>query len=267
MAFHTQMTGALEYLTADSLSGCRHCFSTRLGGVSEGYLASLNLGTHRGDAPEKVRKNYEILGESVGFAPENTVFTHQIHTDIVRRVTRADFGAGLLREQGFDCDALISDEPGAALCCFSADCVPILIFDPVRRAGAAVHSGWRGTALGIAAKAVRAMRAAFGSDPANLRAAIGPCISRCCFETDRDVPDAMRAALGPLAEPAIERRGEKFHVDLKAINRTWLEQAGLRPDAVDVCPACTACDPTRFWSHRRAGTQRGSLAGILVIPE
>ncbi len=267
MAFRTIKTGGLEYLTADSLSGSRHCFSTRLGGVSKGHLAGLNLGMHRGDDPENVRRNYELLGAAVGFAPEDVVFTHQIHTDIVRRVTRADCGAGLLRETDYDCDALICGEPGVALCCFSADCVPVLILDPVRRAGAAIHSGWRGSALGIAAKAVREMTEAFGSDPAELCAAIGPCIARCCFETDGDVPDAMRAALGSLAEPAIEQRGEKFHVDLKAINRIWLEQAGLRPDAIDVCPDCTACDPVRYWSHRRVGAQRGSLAGILVIPE
>jgi hypothetical protein len=265
MAFHTIQVGGLEYLTADSLAGSRHCFSTRFGGVSQGALASLNLGTHRGDDPANVRRNYEILGAAVGFSAERTVFTKQIHTDVVRRVTEADCGAGLLRETGWECDALITDTPGVALCCFSADCVPILLYDPVRRAAAAVHSGWRGTALGIAAKTVRAMESEFGCDPTALHAAIGPCISACCFETDRDVPDAMRAALGTAAEAAITQTGEKFHVDLKAINRLWLTEAGLLPEHIDISDACTACDPTRFWSHRRVGTERGSLAGIIAI--
>ena len=266
MAFHTVRLGELEYLTADVLAGSRHCFSTRLGGVSGGELSSLNLGTHRGDAPGNVRENYAILGAAVGFSPEDTVFTKQVHTDTVLRVGKGDRGTGLFREQEVPCDALITDEPGVALCCFSADCVPILLYDPVRRAAAAVHSGWRGTALGIAAKAAAAMGAEFGCKIENLRAAIGPCISKCCFETDADVPDAMRAALGEAAAPAITKSGEKYHVDLKRINRIWLTRAGILPEHIDVSDACTACAPERFWSHRRVGNARGSLAGIIAIP-
>ena len=95
--FHTIKQGTLEYLTADALEGSVHCFSTRLGGVSEGQLSSLNLGTHRGDKPENVRENYRILGKAVGFAPEETVFTRQEHTDLLLRVGRADCGTGLDR--------------------------------------------------------------------------------------------------------------------------------------------------------------------------
>ncbi len=266
MAFHTIHAGQLEYLIADSLAGSRHCFSTRLGGVSGGALASLNLGTNRGDDPGHVRRNYEILGAAVGFAPEQLILPCQVHGDTVRRVGAADCGTGLLRPAGPESDALITDEPDVALCCFTADCVPILLFDPVRRAAAAVHAGWRGTALGIAAKTVKAMQDEFGCDPANLRAAIGPCISRCCFQTDRDVPDAMLDALGEQAAAAIEPRGEKFYVELKAINRMWLTRSGLPTSAIDVSGACTMCQPERFWSHRRCGAARGSLAGIIRIP-
>lgn len=265
MAFHTVRLGALEYRTADALTGSRHCFSTRLGGVSAGPLGTLNLGVHRGDAPENVQENYAILGAAVGFSPEDTVFTRQVHTDTVLRVSASDRGTGLFRDQQTDCDALITDEPGLALCCFSADCVPILLYDPVRRAVGAVHSGWRGTAMGIAAKAVAAMAREFSSRPADVRAAIGPCIGPCCFETDRDVPDAMRDALGADAEEAIRRAGEKFFIDLKALNTRWLTRAGLAPEHIDVSAECTCCDPARFWSHRRVGAQRGSLAGIIAL--
>ena len=147
--FHTIQHGTLEYLTADALCGSVHCFSTRLGGVSEGQLSSLNLGTHRGDKPENVRENYRILGKAVGFAPEETVFTRQEHTDLLLRVGRADCGTGLDREQTTVCDGILTDEPGVALVCFAADCTPVLLFDPVRQAIAAVHAGWRGTAQGI----------------------------------------------------------------------------------------------------------------------
>ena len=112
--FHTIKHGTLEYLTADALEGSVHCFSTRLGGVSEGQLSSLNLGTHRGDKPENVRENYRILGKAVGFAPEETVFTKQVHSALVERVGRADCGRGLQREAEHGVDGLVTDEPGVA---------------------------------------------------------------------------------------------------------------------------------------------------------
>lgn len=263
--FHTIRQEQLEYLTADALEGSVHCFSTRFGGVSTGRLASLNLGMHRGDNPENVRENYRILGSAVGFRPEQTVLTRQEHTDVVLHVGRADCGTGLLHEQTAVCDGLITDEPGVALCCFGADCTPILLFDPVRRAAGAVHSGWRGTAMGIAARAVEAMAREFGSRPSDLRAAIGPCIGLCCFEVGPEVAAAMRSALGPEAEPFLSPRGEKYHVDLKGLNRLWLERAGLT--VIDVCPDCTKCQPQRFWSHRAVGNARGGQAGIIMIKE
>lgn len=262
--FHTIKQGTLEYLTADALTGSIHCFSTRLGGVSEGCLASLNLGTHRGDKPENVLENYRILGTAVGFQPEDTVFTKQRHTDIVRRVGRENRGEGLLREQTEVCDAQITDAPGVALVAFTADCTPILLFDPVRKAIAAIHAGWRGTALGIAAKTVEAMTRAYGCRPQNIRAAIGPCIGQCCFETDEDVPQAMRSALGSEAEACIKRRGKKFHVDNKALNRIWLTRAGVR--CIDISADCTMCQPERFWSHRVTHGERGSLAAVIRLP-
>ena len=215
--------------------------------------------------PENVRENYRILGAAAGFAPEQTVFTKQEHTDTILRVGRADCGTGLSREQAVVCDGLITDEPGVALCCFGADCTTILLFDPVTGALGAVHSGWRGTAMGIAAKAVAAMCREFGCDPAGIRAAIGPCIGLCCFEVGPEVPEAMRSALGADAEPFFEPRGEKYHVDLKGLNRLWLERAGL--SEIDVCPDCTKCQPERFWSHRAVGNQRGSQAAIIMRKE
>ena len=261
--FHRVQQGNLQYSMADSLCGAVHCFSTRLGGISQGHLSALNLGLHRGDDPAHVLENYRILGDAVGFSPADTVCGHQRHTDLIHVVTEENRGEGLLREHDRICDGQITDRPGVALVTFSADCTPILLFDPVRRAVGAVHAGWRGTAAGIAAKAVAAMTDAFGCRPEDIRAAIGPCIGKCCFETDADVPEAMVSALDEKARPAIEARGEKFHVDLKAINALWLREAGVA--AIDISPDCTACDPARYWSHRRVGDRRGSLAGIIVL--
>lgn len=263
MSFETIRRGGLEYLTSSRLAPTPHGFTTRLGGVSAGSLASLNLGIHRGDRPENVQRNYEILGDALGFSPEDTVFTRQTHTDIVARVGRQNRGEGLYRPVEPERDGLVTDEPGVVLTIFTADCTPILFYDPVRRAVGAAHAGWRGTAAGIAARTVEMMVRAFGCHPEDIRAAIGPCISRCCFETDGDVPEAMVKALGREAEPAITGSGPKYHVDLKALNQIWLRRAGVRE--IDVCPDCTACQPDRFWSHRITHGDRGSLAAVIRL--
>lgn len=263
MSFQTIKRDGLEYLHADFLPA-PNSFSTRHGGVSTGHLASLNLGTGRGDEPANVEENWRRFGAAVGFSPEKLIFTHQVHGSLVRRVTAADFGQGL-RCPAPQCDGLITDEPGAALAVFSADCTPILLCDTATGAVGAVHAGWRGTALGIVRRAVEAMGEAFGSRPQDIRAAIGPCIDRCCFETHADVPEAMLAALGDAARIAIDDHGDgTYHVDLKDLNGIWLEQAGV--EQVETCPFCTACQPERFWSHRRVGDRRGALAAVIVCP-
>ena len=270
-----------EYLSSDVIVGqVVRCFSTRRGGVSTGYLESLNLGVHRGDEWKNVYENYRRLGAAVGFTPEQTVFTRQTHTDVVARVGAADRGDGLFREVEPERDGIYTDEPGVALVCFSADCTPILLHDPVHHAVAAVHAGWRGTAKGIAARCVEAMTRDFGTDPADLQAAIGPCIGPCCFETGPEVRAAMLASLGEEAEqfirPASQVRhserseesvspgaNEKFFPDLKALNALWLRRAGVR--TIDVSADCTRCQPERFWSHRAVGNARGSLAAVIML--
>ena len=261
--FHNIKIGTLEYSTADTLEGAVHCFSTRLGGVSEGTLGSLNLGMHRGDLPERVRENYRILGDAVGFSPEQTVFTKQHHTDIIRVVNESFCGEGLDRDVSEICDGQITDRPGVALVTFAADCTPVLLFDPVRNAIGAVHAGWRGTAQGIAAKAVDAMVREFGCRRENIQAAIGPSIGKCCFETDWDVPQALLDALGPKAVTAFVQKGEKYYVDNKFCNALWLQRAGV--GGLDISPDCTKCRPDRYWSHRNHGGERGSMAGIIML--
>lgn len=252
-----------EYLVSTAIT-VPHCFSTRHGGVSTGHLSSLNLGIHRGDERAKVEKNYELLGKAVGFDPKTLVFTHQTHTDIVVRVGREHCGDGLVREVTQERDGLITDEPDVTLIVFSADCTPILLHDPVHHAIGAVHSGWRGTAAGIVKKAVEKMTAEYGTDPKDVQAAIGPCIGSCCFETHGEVPEAMLAALGEAAKIAIsDDKNGKFHVDLKQINRIWLQTAGV--ERIDTSADCTACQPDRFWSHRVVGNARGSLAAIIRL--
>lgn len=253
-----------EYLTSNVFSaGVAHAFTTRRGGVSANHLSSLNLEIHRGDDWRNVFENYRRLGAAVGFAPEQTVFTRQTHSDKVDRVGRSDCGVGLFRKVEPERDGIYTDESGVALVCFAADCTPILLHDPVHHAVAAVHAGWRGTALGIALRCVEAMQKAFGTDPVSVEAAIGPCIGPCCFETDANVPEAILANLGDQAEPLIRHVGDKFFPDLKRLNELWLRNAGVCK--IDLSCDCTRCQPDRFWSHRLTGNARGSQAAVILL--
>lgn len=266
--FHTREKDGLVYLTADTLDSPSlvHGFSTRRGGVSPAPWDGLNLDDRRGDAPENVAENFRRLAAALGTAPERMVLSRQVHRDDVRVVTAADAGKGLLRPQDYDsADGLVTDVPGLSLVVFSADCNVILLYDPVRRAVGAAHAGWRGTALGIAAKTAETMCRVYGCRSGDLRAAIGPAIGQCCFETDGDVPEAMYAALGGAAERYITRNGGKYHVDLKGINAWWLTEAGVT--AIDVCDHCTACRPNLYWSHRKMGLARGEQAAVIGLGE
>jgi len=263
MSVVTKKFDTMEYLTAEGIT-VPHGFTTRLGGVSQGYLASLNLGMHRGDLPENVQENYRRLAEAVGFDLQKLVLTWQIHSDIVRQVTAADAN-GIDHRNYPQCDALITNDPGTALFVFTADCTPILLQDPVTGAVGAIHAGWRGTAADIAGKTVAAMIDAYGCNPENIRAAIGPNIGPCCFETDRDVPDAMIQLLGEKAFPHIRQQGSKYYVNLKQINALLLHRQGV--SQIDISTHCTACRPDLFWSHRVTGGNRGSQGAIIVCKE
>ena len=260
---NTEKIGTLEYLVSENIS-VPHCFTTRLGGVSTGHLGSLNIGMHRGDAPENVVKNHEILANALGYDPKNVVLSHQVHTDIVRPVTGKDC-LGLDHHLYPECDGLITNTPGLALVIFTADCTPILLSDPVTGAVGAVHAGWRGTAMDIAGKAVDAMVSAFGCRPENIRAAIGPNIGFCCFETDSEVPNAMINTFGQAAEEYIRPVDEKYYVNLKEINRHALFRRGVRD--IVISDACTACEPQRFWSHRITRGNRGSQGAVILCKE
>ena len=263
MAIITKTQGKLEYLVAEGIT-VPHCFTTRYGGVSTGSQQSLNLAIGRGDIPENVEANLRILAKELGYDPEKYVLTRQIHSDIVRVVTDADCN-GFFHRDYPECDALVTNDPGVALVVFTADCTPIMLHDPLTGAVGAAHAGWRGTAAAIAAKTVDTMVREFGCKPEDIRAAIGPNISFCHFETDADVPDAMLAAFGDEVRPFIRKAEEKYYVNLKEINAIILRRAGVRH--IEISEDCTMCQPDRFWSHRVTGGNRGSQGAIIVCKE
>jgi len=241
--------GVLVYLADDAL-GTPHCFTTR----TSGNETDNNM--------ENCRRACALLDAR----PEDTVFAKQVHGSNVCVVTEGDRGKGLFHRRDCEADALVTDIPGIVLCVLTADCTPILLYDPIRRTAGAVHAGWRGTALGIAAKAVEKMAHEYGSRPSDMCAAIGPCICPDCFETDGDVPEAMRASLGPDAEPYITRKGPKWQVDNPGLNALLLARAGLSQGNISLSDVCTMCNPELFWSHRYArGGPRGAQVAMIKI--
>lgn len=269
MELHDKHINGLTFQISPRLErlGVPHGFTTRLGGVSGGVWDSLNLGTHRGDDPDKVRENYRRVCAALGVDMGKLAFSRQVHRDVVRTVTAADAGVGLDRPVTEDADGLVTDVPGLTLAVFGADCLTGIVYDPVRQAVGAFHAGWRGTALGIAAKVVERMTACYGTRPADLICALGPCIDKCCFEVGEEVPNAMTAALGAAALPCIQSDGNgKFHVDLKGLNLLWLKRVGVDEEKVDVSPDCTLCLHEKYWSHRYTKGERGSQASLIALP-
>ena len=256
--------GKLEYSQAEGIA-TPHCFTTRLGGVSTGIFDSLNLNFSRGDDPELVVENFRRIGAVLGFAPEDVVNARQIHSDIVVRVDERNRGNLAVTGASPECDAMITNTPGMALYVSTADCTPILLWDSVTGAVGAAHAGWKGTVLAIGARTVEAMVREFGTKPESIRAAIGPNIGFCHFETDRDVPDALLEAFGEEITPFIRQQGNKYYVNLKEINALALRRAGVTH--IELSDECTMCRPDRFWSHRVTKGQRGAQGGIIVCKE
>lgn len=264
MAIKTIKNGTMEYLIAEDLC-VPHCFTTRLGGVSTGTLSSMNIGQSRGDDPANVAENYRILGKTIGFDPMKLVLTKQIHSDIVRVVDHREWGLHMVPGASAQCDALVTADPGTALAIFTADCTPILFHDPLTGAVGACHAGWRGTAADIAGKTVEAMVAAFGCDPQNIHAAIGPNLGQCCFQTDADVPNALLETYGDAVKAYIRTAESKFYVNLKEVNALSLRRRGVAQ--IEISTECTRCNPEKYWSHRLHGATRGAQGAIIVCKE
>ena len=243
-----------------ALGSVTHAFTTRIGGVSEGAFASMNLTVSTGDRAENVRANLERLLAALPHTPQTVCLTHQVHKDRILRVTAEN--AGDFSAAPPECDGLVTAERGHLLLGKFADCVPILLADRRSGACAVVHAGWRGTVADIAAKGARALCACADTAPADLIAAIGPSIGPCCFLTHDDVADPVRALCGASAADHIAPAADgRWHIDLKGINAARLEAFGV--GEIHVCTECTCCLPERYYSHRRTGLARGSLAAVI----
>lgn len=261
--------GDLTYITFPSLNlpGVQAAFSTRMGGVSRGRYAQMNLSLTNGDNPETVRQNYRLLLSPLGLEPERAVLSHQTHTANLKIVTEEDIGKGLYKNRDFEnIDGLITNLEKVPLITQYADCVPLLFFDPEKRVVAAAHAGWRGTVQQIGAKTVQKMQEAFGSSPQNIRAAIGPSIMACCYEVDLPVYREI-CALNCLKPEEVLTPVDDGHwmLNLQQTNAAILKQAGILEKHLTVSDLCTCCHSNYLHSHRATGGYRGNLAAVIAL--
>ena len=246
-----------------------HAFSTRQGGVSRGPYATLNLGTSVGDDPAAVEENRRRFFGIFGIQSSQVVRVKQVHGDGVLTVndgllSRRGF-PGVLLDERYEYDALVTNLPDLALVVSTADCLPLLIHDPVHRAVAAVHAGWRSTAKRIAARALEAMATAYGTDPKDCRVAIGPGIRGCCYEVGDEVTRAMAVALPTWEAHSEQTRPNHWRLDLAGVNRAILEAAGVPHRGIADVELCTACRTDLFFSHRAEKPRTGRMMNLILI--
>ncbi|MBL8684771.1 MAG: peptidoglycan editing factor PgeF [Myxococcales bacterium] len=237
-------------------AGFAHGFSTRRGGVSEAPFDTMNLGRAVGDDLDHVRENHTRLARSVGYEAARLFERSQVHGAAVFTAREGDQPERVRDGQS---DALVTAVPGFAVGVRVADCVPVLIADPVSGAVAAVHAGWRGVVAGVVGASIESL-AALGVEPSNAIAAIGPSIGPCCFEVGEDVASAIAEASG---DGVVLRRGpQKPHVDLWRAVERQLHRAGVK--TIDTLGACTMCEPETWFSFRRDGAKSGRMLGVIV---
>ena len=250
----------------------QHGFSTRKGGVSKEHLASLNLSFSVEDAKENVLENFRRIGERFGKTPEDFVLSKQSHETKVLKVGTKDRGKGITKDRDYEgIDALITDEKGIILSCFSADCVPILFYDPVHKAVGACHSGWRGTKGKILQNVVEEMRQHFSSNPAEILVAIGPSICKEQYVVSEDLALSFLEDYPDLGEdtasPIQRISKDKFQLDLWDLNRRIALNCGIKEEHISISGYCTMENPELFFSHRYSQGKRGLQGAFICLQD
>jgi YfiH family protein len=264
--FQLNKMHSIEYFESSYLSGCRfltHAFCTRRGGVSEGDYASLNISFREGDQEGRVLQNWHRLAMAFAIPIDQFVTLNQVHGDDIFIIK--PFGDYYPAEGVLSYDAIVTTRENLAICVKTADCVPILIADRSKKIIAAVHAGWKGTALGITAKVIRLLLEKYGSAERDILAAIGPAIDLCCFEIDEDAAEILRSQddheefLFPGNQP------NKWIADLPEANRRQLIRCGVPNENIDLSRLCTCCRQDLFFSHRGSGGVTGRQLNFIMI--
>ncbi len=242
----------------NSVPWVRHCISGRdIRRPLEGSLA-----LHTGQEEEAVRANRDEIALHFG-AEAHYVSALQVHGDHVHVVDEMASRGWTELDDSLQADALVTNLPGVVLTILTADCVPLLIVDPVHRAIGAVHAGWRGTQQEIVRKTIETMGHLYGTRPADLIVGIGPAIGGCCYEVGGEVVEHFVA----YPQAIVAKNNGKYLLDTKQINVLQLEALGVPTDQIEISPVCTACEHERFFSYRADGGTAGRFMSCIMIEE
>ncbi len=252
----------LAYPLLEKTGAVRHGFSTRLGGVSTGHCATMNISTTRGDDPAAVEENRRRIAKAIGVRAEDMTYTNQTHTTNVAVVEAKDRGKRFM-----ETDGMVTNVPEICLVTFYADCVPLFFVDPVHRAIGLSHSGWRGTVGKMGKVTIERMREEYGTDPTQVVAAVGPSICQDCYEVNVDVIEKFRENFDKDLWPELfyEKADGKYQLNLWRANQAVLTEAGVQGENIAVTNLCTHCNPDILFSHRSTGTARGNLSAFLAL--
>lgn len=242
-----------------------HFVSTRFGGESEGEFSALNLSLTIGDEAKKVEANRQKLFEEMGISLDKTMFMQLIHGDTVREVQNSDLHKNDYHQNIFaETDALITNEKGICLFVLTADCVPLVMYEPDSHAIAVIHAGWKGTVKKLAQKTALKMRDLYGSDLANIRVGIAPAAGSCCYEIGAEVENQFLANFPNEKGIILERNGKKY-LDLAQANLAQLTEIGLLKENIELSNICTICEHETFFSYRKEGGKTGRFGtGIMI---
>ncbi len=223
---------------------------------------SLTLETARftGDETSGYYENRKQLAALLGIEIERMIFPRQTHSNNVCQLV------DIPEKEITETDALVSNRPGLCLCVQTADCVPILLYDPVKKVAAAIHAGWRGTVNKIVANSVRIMVESYACSASDILAAIGPSIGPGVYEVGTEVVEAVRASVPGADQTLYKNSGEKYHFDLWEANRQILLKCGLQKEHIEILAECSFKEGEKYYSARREGEQTGRMvSGIMLI--
>jgi len=238
----------------------RHGITTRFGGVSPEPLNTLNMGRRTADDPTNTEENRSRVARALGVPLGSFVYSDQVHQTEISRVTQANQD-----DERTSIDGLATDSSGLTLMTLYADCMGVLLYDPVQKAIGMAHAGWRGTVGEIGPKLVESMGQWFGSRPEDLLVGLGPAIGPCCFEIGSECSDAFEALADRKGISSGIIREGNVRADLWAVNRQLLEYCGVRSEAIAEARWCTSCHPELFFSHRRDHGQTGRMAAVMAL--
>lgn len=257
-------SGTFEHLS--NILSIKHAISTRLGGISQSPFYSLNLGLHTGDEVAKVNENRRLFCQSAVVDYENIVTAQQTHGDNIAIVSKKDSGKGAKSYATSipNTDALITNITNLPLMLFYADCVPVLIADPVHKVIGISHAGWKGTVAKIGQKTIFKMRDEYNTNPADCLIGIGPSIGPCCYEVDSPVIAKVKESFNEWDRLLIPHQ-ENWHLDLWEANKLQLLEIGVRSENIVISRICTSCNNELFFSYRAEHGKTGRIGALISL--